>query len=77
MSLIGYIHGAQEMILLRGDPETFAKFGFYNPQITSIGWPTMMEFYVDYHFVHYTGGSGERHEQKWQTLHLFMKSILE
>lgn len=39
------------------DPSTFLKFGFDDPRMAQITWPTTMEFYVDYHFVHYVGGS--------------------
>ncbi len=46
------------------DLNTFAKFGFFHSELTRISWPISMEFYIDYHFVHYCGGSADAHPPK-------------
>jgi hypothetical protein len=39
------------------DSSAFLNFGFDSPGINKLLWPVPFEFYVDYHFVHYVGGS--------------------
>ena len=60
------------------DATTFLRFDFNNPsEIAKISWPISVEFYVDYHLVHYVGGSAHIHSvHKRQAFNDFLNSIL-
>lgn len=59
------------------DPVTFSKFGLEALAHSSVIWPTPMEFYVDHHFIHFCGGSGEHPSKKFSDIANLMKCILE
>jgi|SRR5579862_4686892 len=59
------------------DSLTFLNFGFH-PELAKITWPVGLEYYVDYHFMHFTGGSNPIHSwQKQQGLLDFLHTVLE
>ena len=59
------------------DELTFLKFGFNQDGIDKISWPISMEFYIDYHFIHFVGGSGIPHLKKNQNFLDFIQCILK
>jgi len=59
------------------DAVTFSKFGLKSLANSSINWPTPMEFYVDYHFIHFCGGSGLHPLRKFFNIANLMECILE
>lgn len=59
------------------DVETFSKFGLEPLAHSSIKWPTGMEFYVNYHFLHFCGGSGLHPVTKFFDVAYLMGRLLE
>ncbi len=58
--------------------EAFAKFGLESLAKARIKWPTPhMEFYIDYHLIHFGGGSGLHPMRKFQDFKKIMESVLE
>lgn len=58
------------------DRETFSKFGLEDLSYSSINWPSPMEFYVDYHLLHFCGGSGLHQKSKFKNIAEIMELIL-
>jgi hypothetical protein len=59
------------------DSTTFSKLGLTSLDTFRIQWPVEMEFYVDYHFLHFMGGSGTHPHKKFQNLRDIISSVLE
>lgn len=62
------------------DAFTFLTFGFYNPKLAQVPWSNYLEleFYADYHFVHFLGGSSENHpSNKNQAIRDLIRCILD
>lgn len=59
------------------DRATFSKLGLEPLLFAPIEWPTSMEFYVDYQFVHFRGGSGLHPNKKFRDIALLMENILQ
>lgn len=59
------------------DAAAFSKFGLKSMANTSISWPTRMEYYVDYRFIHFCGGSGLHPLRKFFDIADLMECILE
>ncbi len=60
------------------DLYAFSTFGFNQPsEIAKINWPISIEFYVDYHFIHYLGGAAhEKSAKKLQATYDFLNCVL-
>lgn len=58
------------------DALTFFKFGLEPLAKSSIRWPTSMEFYVDYHLIHFCGGAGLHPLQQFFDIAELMERIL-
>jgi len=61
------------------DATTFLAFGFNNPyDIAKISWPITLEFYIDYHFIHYIGGAAHvKSAKKLQATYDFLNCLLK
>jgi len=56
--------------------KTFSKFGLKALAYSSVNWPNGMEFYVDYHFVHFCGGAGTHPITKFFDIANLMGQVL-
>ena len=59
------------------DANTFSVFGLKCLAEAPIDWPIDMEFYLDYHLIHFRGGSGMHPPRRFLDLSEIMERILE
>lgn len=58
------------------DEKAFSTFGLESLAYSSVNWPTGMEFYIDYHFLHFCGGSGIHPVTKFFDIANLMEEVL-
>lgn len=56
------------------DAGTFSNLGL--PDLSLIRWPVFMEFYVDYHFLHFCGGAGIHPQKKFEDIREILNTFL-